>query len=47
MKQREAAKKKSERVPTGAVQAGVQQPPKDDEEELNPNVRSPHTSSFH
>ena len=42
MKQREAAKKKSERVSTGAVQTGVQQTPKDDEEELNPNVRSPH-----
>jgi hypothetical protein len=35
-------KKKSERVSTGAVQTGVQQTPKDDEEELNPNVRSPH-----
>ena len=47
MKQREAAKKKSERVFTGAVQAGVQQTHKDDEEELNPNVRSLNTSNFH
>ena len=46
MKQREAAKKKSERVITSVVQAGVQQTPKDDEEELNPNVGSSHTSSF-